>query len=225
MNGYLKFDSGLKKFAIATMMAVALTACGSGGDETASTTAGSSDDFLVEGDHILGDASAPVTVVEYASVTCGACGNWHNNVYPDFKAKYIDSGKVRFVFREFEINDSMDYAGFTIANCAGEEKFFRNINAQFKRQSAILNAPNIRKAYEELAKSSGISVQQYEECSQDPEWRAKYEAIQKKGKDLGVDSTPTFFINGIRYPGKKMFKIEDFDGVIGPLLSEAEAAE
>jgi len=87
----------------------------------------------VAGDHAIGNPDAKVTVVEYASVTCGHCANWHTSVYPEFKAQYVDTGKVRYVFREFPTPPQrLAHTGFLIANCADENKFFDNISMKRK---------------------------------------------------------------------------------------------
>ena len=90
-----------------SLSALALIACG-GGSKTTASNAGAaqaggvdSSQYLIDNDHVTGSPDAQVTLVEYASVACGACGNWHNSVYPEFKKKYVDTGKVRYVFREY----------------------------------------------------------------------------------------------------------------------------
>jgi len=223
MKLFSKTDSHARNWAISLVAATALAACGGGETNTPSTPGGSSSgpapvsNYEVAGDHAVGNPDAPITVVEYASVVCGACANWHNSVYPEFKEKYVDSGQVRYIFREFPTApERLAFAGFTIANCAGEDKFLSNISIQFKRQQALLGAPDRRAAYENLAKASGISVEKYEACLADPEWKARYDAIVQGGIDAGVTGTPSFFINGTKY---KAFTVEDFDEILSPLLT------
>lgn len=226
-------DSQIRIFTAGLITAGFLTACGpsdttsSSSNSTTSaqnvseTVSGSEYEFV--GDHAVGNPDAPVTVVEYASVVCGACANWHNSVYPELSKKYIESGKVRFIFREFPTNpERLAFAGFTIANCAGEEKFLQNISVQFKRQSALLRAQDKRAAYENLAKASGLSVEKYETCLNDPDWKAKYDNKIQSAIDAGVTSTPSFFINGTK---TKVFTLEQFDEILGPMLGEAPAEE
>lgn len=219
-----KTDSHIRMFATSLIALGLLTACGSktetpSNGNAASGSSGSSSSYEVAGDHAVGNPDAEVTIVEYASVVCGACANWHNSVYPDLKKKYVESGKVRFIFREFPTPpERLAFAGFTIANCAGEDNFLKNIQVQFKRQRALLSAQDKRAAYENLAKASGLSVAEYEACLNDPEWKAKYDAIVQGGSDMGVTSTPTFFVNGTK---AKAFTLEQFDELLAPMLGEA----
>ena len=224
MKDVLRIDSALKTAAI-SIAAMALVACGGkdGGTNSGPTkapAAGAVATYEFEGDHAIGAKDAPVVVVEYASVVCPACANWHNSVYPDFKKKYVETGKVRFIFREFPTSpERLAFAGFTIANCADESKFLKNISIQFKRQDALVRAPDPGKAYEELAKASGLSVKEYEACLIDQEWKKEYDDKVKAARERGVRSTPSFFINGTE---QKVFKMEDFDKALAPLLGETE---
>lgn len=228
MLNFQKTDSRIRHFAVATMAAVALAACG--GADTNTPSDGQSS-YEVAGDHAIGNPDAKVTVVEYASVVCGACANFHNTVYDDLKSKYIDTGKIRFIFREFPTSpENLARAGFLIANCADDDKFFENIGLQFKRQRAILSSSDIRREYVNIAKAAGLSEADFETCMQNTDEIEKYEAVVKAGIDAGVSSTPSFFVNGQnirRTPsGKQLFTIESFDEVLGPLLGEdAPAAE
>ena len=213
------FDSYSKSVAIVSMAAILLlSGCG---DDTAKATNSPSgmSEHEVVGDHAIGNPDADVTVVEYASVVCPACANWHTSVYPDLKKKYIDSGKIRFIFREFPTQpENLARAGFLIANCADETKFMENISLQFQRQPVILRSDNIREEYINIAKAAGLSEDDFEACIANEEENAKYEAVVQGGIDAGVTSTPSFFINGEK---RKAFKMEDFDEIILPLLGES----
>ncbi len=228
MTSVLKIDSSFLRHSLLALSAVALAACGSPGGDSGGSGAMAPGEavskYEFDNDHAMGAKDASVVVVEYASVVCPACANWHNNVFPDFKKKYIETGKVRFIFREFPTSpEILAQTGFAIANCVDESKFFSNISAQFKRQEAILRAPDKGKAYEDLAKASGLSLKKYEECRNDQEWLAEYKAKVKAAREKGVRSTPSFFINDKLHKnssGKGLFVIEDFDAVLGPLLGE-----
>lgn len=226
MKSFTKFDSFTRRLVLASTAALMLSACGgSDSNESSEPLAPGQavEKYELANDHAIGSKDAPVVIVEYASVVCGACANWHNSVYPEFKEKFVETGKVRFIFREFPTPPRrLADAGFAIANCVDDSKFMGNIAAQYKRQSALLAAQDIGKAYENFAKASGLSVSQYEACVKDEDWRAEYEQKIKDAKNAGVNSTPTFFINGRKQT--KVFTIEDFDRVITPLLA-TEAAE
>lgn len=232
MTNYIQTDSlkrplaGTAKFlraaVLGTVCAFALAACGNNG--TAATPVGGSADrssFEFEDDHAVGNPNAEATIIEYASVVCGACANWHSTVYPDFKKKYIDSGLVRFVFREFPTSpENLAQAGFLIANCSGDDKFFENISLQFKRQPQIFAAAGkgtVKDEYIAIAKAGGLSEEGFEQCLQNPEELARYEKVVQMGIDAGVTGTPSFFLNGVK---TKMFTLEDFDLALRPILGE-----
>lgn len=218
----VKAASWLRAAVLGTACAFALSACGDKG--TASTVVGGSADrstYEFEDDHAIGNPNAKATIIEHASVVCGACANWHTAVYPDFKKKYIDSGLVRFVFREFPTSpENLAQAGFLIANCSGEDKFFENISLQFKRQQQIFAAAGkgtVKDEYVAIAKAGGLSEEEFEQCLQDPEEKARYEKVVQMGIDAGVTGTPSFFVNGEK---TKMFLLEDFDAALRPILGE-----
>ena len=230
MTYFFKTDSffaPLRRALIGSACALALAGCGG---EAKAPTAGEGSEaartsYELADDHAIGNPAAKATIVEHASVVCGACANWHEAVYPDFKKKYIDSGLVRFVFREFPTPpENLAQAGFLIANCAGEEKFFENISLQFKRQKQIFAAAGtgtVKDEYIAIAKAGGLSEAEFEACLQDPDEIARYESIVQNGIDNGVTSTPTFFVNGTK---TKMFVLEDFDAALRPILGDEATA-
>ena len=223
MTDSFKIDS-LRRAVIASVATLALTAC-SGGKTNSSTktpeASGSSSEYLVANDHVTGSDDASVTLVEYASVACGACAGWHNQIYPEFKKKYVDTGKVKYVFREY-VTGVPEYAdaGFMIALCAADENYFKNITFQFKRFSHIQKMGQqgkARDAYIGIAKSAGLSEDEFVTCMQNQELRDQYKAKMQTGVDLGVTSTPAFFINGEKH---KVYTLETIEDVILPLLGE-----
>jgi len=213
---------------VAATATFALAAC-SGGDTTssASSPAGGGA-YEVETDHGIGSVDAPVTIVEYASVVCPACANWNNTVYPDLKEKYVDTGKVRYVFRPFPTNPiQLADAGHMIALCSGDDKFLTSIKYQFERQQQIMNLARdgkAREAYLNIAKLSGLSEDEFEACLVNEELQAEYEAVVQSGVDLGVTGTPGFIVNGEytrKTPsGKAFYTLESIEEVILPLLGE-----
>ncbi|MDG1127308.1 MAG: thioredoxin domain-containing protein [Hellea sp.] len=182
--------------------------------------------YLIKNDHITGSKDAPITIVEYASVACGACANWHNQIYPELKSKYVDTGKVRYVFREF-ITGVPEYAdaGFMIALCAPDENYFKNIALQFKRQQQIFKMGSegkAREAYIGIAKSAGLSEDKFVECMQNQELRSEYREKMQSGKDMGINATPTFIINGKQ---EKVFTLDSIEEVILPLINATNIEE
>lgn len=175
-------------------------------------------------DHAIGRVDAPLVVVEYASVTCPGCAYWHQTVYPDFKARYIDTGKVRFVFREFLTgNPQLAEAGFKIALCADSDNYFKNIKLQFDRLqqiSQMAQAGNARTAYINLAKASGLSEEEFATCMANEAHRDLINSKMEQGFDEGVTGTPAFFING---KPAKIGSVEAMDEVLMGLLGETPA--
>ena len=162
----------------------------------------------------IGSADAKVTVVEYASMTCGHCGAFHASTYPALKEKYVDTGKVRFVFREFPF-DPLAEAGFMLARC-NEAQYFPMLSALFLSQSNWVQAPKPSEALFQISKQAGYTQESFNACLQNTELLEKIRAVRAAGEKLGVESTPTFFVNGEKYPGNK--SIEAFSAIIDPLL-------
>ncbi|HXQ17973.1 MAG TPA: DsbA family protein [Caulobacteraceae bacterium] len=153
------------------------------------------------GDMALGSAQAPVTVIEYGSVGCSHCADWRHDVFPTLKAKYIDTGRVRFVLREMINGDpTIATAGFMLARCAGPAKYFQVVDEVFERQPQMWGAVSKAGAVlGEIAKDAGLSEDAYEACIGDQKGLDALNArIAQHDKDK-VDETPTFFVNGKRY--------------------------
>ncbi len=116
------------------------------------------------GERALGEADAPVTIVEYASMSCPHCAAFHETVFPELKAKYIDTGKVRFLFREFPHNNP-GYPPAMIARCAPESRFFEVVDAYFERQEEWLSSADIMQAIRGIAKEHGFTDQSFDACT------------------------------------------------------------
>jgi protein-disulfide isomerase len=169
-------------------------------------------------DMALGPKDAAITITEYASMTCPHCAAFTENVFPKIKAEYIDSGKVRFVFREFPL-DIKAAAGSMLARCIGKDdsgKYFAVIDMLFKQQNdwALKNTTDTLKR---IGKQAGMSEASVETCLKDQALLDKIAADQKFANEvLKVNSTPTFFINGEMVKGDISF--EEFDKKIKALL-------
>jgi len=162
----------------------------------------------------LGDEKAPVTIVEYASMTCPHCAAFHAQTYPELKKKYIETGKVRFIMREFPL-DPLAAAGFMLARCAGPDRYFPMIEVLFAKQRdwAVRSplAPLLA-----ISKQAGMSEQAFNDCLKDQKLLDSIEEIRKRGSEYGVQSTPTFFINGKLFRGNAT--LADFEKEIEPYL-------
>ena len=169
-------------------------------------------------DMALGPADAKVTITEYASMTCPHCAAFNEQVFPKIKAEYIDTGKVRYVFREFPL-DIKAAAGSMLSRCIANgdpNKYFAVTDLLFKTQSDWV-MKNTTEALTRIGKQAGLSQQQVDDCLKDQALLDKIAADQKYASDvLKVDSTPTFFINGDRIKGETSF--EEFQKKIDPLL-------
>jgi len=151
-----------------------------------------------EGDMALGAPDgAKVTVVEYASVTCSHCAAWQQEVWPEFKAKYVDTNKVRYVFREFPTPPiPVATAGFLMARCAGEDKYFDVIHEIMASQAEIFGGTPPRTVLLRIAQGAGLTEQQFQTCVTDEKAIDALEARIRAGVAAGVSSTPNFVVNG-----------------------------
>ena len=169
-------------------------------------------------DMALGPANAQVTITEYASMTCPHCAAFNEKVFPKIKSEYIDSGKVRYVFREFPL-DIKAAAGSMLARCIAKDdagKYFAVVDMLFKQQNDWVTK-NTTETLTRIGKQAGLSQQAVEDCLKDQALLDKIAADQKYASDvLKVDSTPTFFINGEKIKGETSF--EEFDKKIKSLL-------
>ncbi len=151
-----------------------------------------------EGDMALGaPEGAKVTVVEYASVTCHVCALWQQQVWPEFKSRYVDTNKVRYVFREFPTPPAdIAAAGFLIARCAGEDKYFDVIHEIMASQREWQAGVPPRTTLVRVATGAGLSEQQFQTCVSDADAIKAMDARIKAGTAAGVTGTPTFMVNG-----------------------------
>ena len=151
-------------------------------------------------DIIEGDPNAPVTIVEYASMTCGHCAAFHEETYPTIKANYVDTGKARFILREFPF-DARAAAAFMLGRCAPEAKRAELIDVLFEKQTEWARAENGREALFDIVRHAGFDQNGFETCLSDQALLDNVMATFKNGQELGVEATPTFFVNGKRYAG------------------------
>ena len=146
----------------------------------------------------MGKADAPVTIEEYASTTCSHCGRFALDVFPAFKAKYVDTGKVKWVYHEFLTPpEAVAAAGVLVARCAGKDKYFSVIDALFHSQEEMYRSGDARGTLLKVAQSAGMTEAQFNACVQDEKSaQALNDRVQKAQKDRNITSTPTFFVNG-----------------------------
>ncbi|MFO1071589.1 MAG: DsbA family protein [Geminicoccaceae bacterium] len=165
----------------------------------------------------LGDPAAPVTIIEYSSLTCPHCAAFQKETLPGLKTRYIDTGKVHFVMRDFPL-DQIALRAAVIAHCAGPERYPAFVDVFFQQQASWIRAADPVQALKQLARLGGLGTEQADACladkaMEDAVLKSRLEAQQK----FDVKSTPTFIVNGKSYSGEK--SVEDFAAIIDPLLS------
>jgi len=166
-------------------------------------------------DKQLGKDDAKVTIVEYASMTCPHCAHFAETTFPDLKTKYIDTGKARYILREFPFDPSAE-AGFMLARCA-KDNYFPMVDVLFRQQANWVGVSNTKDALLQISKLAGFTQESFEACLTDQKLLDDVRSVQKRGADeFKVDSTPTFFINGKTYKGA--MSIEEMSAIIDPLL-------
>ena len=149
---------------------------------------------------VMGKEDAPVTIVEYASMTCPHCARFHEQTLPDIKQKYIDTGKARLILREFPFDPRAE-AAFMLARCSNDN-YFSMVDVLFRQQSNWAAVENAKDALLQIAKLAGFSQESFEACLTDQKLLDDVRAVRQRGeKEFGVDATPTFFINGKKYSG------------------------
>ena len=186
-----------RQFIAAAGAAGLLAACGQKSNANAVAT----------GDIALGSATAPVTMIEYASTMCPHCSEFHETIFPGLKQKYIDTGKLRFVFREFATEPrEFAYAGFMIARCVGDtpQKYYDMLGVMFEQQRPIFEAARANQGREkllEIARTAGMSEEAFNACVADPAGIERIRAVEQAGMDqFKLDSTPTVIIDGEKIP-------------------------
>jgi protein-disulfide isomerase len=171
-------------------------------------------------DMIMGDAKAPVTIIEYASMTCPHCAHFQETTFPELKKRYIDTGKVRYIFREFPL-DNLAAAAFMLARCAGEldsSKYYAMIDTMFAQQRTWAVEKPIPPLMT-IAKQAGFTEKSFDACLANQKLLSGIEGVRQRAiKTFQVDSTPTFFINGMRKVGA--LTIDEMTKVIDPMLAE-----
>ncbi|AYG94036.1 DsbA family protein [Brevundimonas naejangsanensis] len=167
-------------------------------------------------DRIMGRADAPVTVIEYASFTCSHCAHWTNDVLPQFKARYIDTGKVRLVFRDMPTAPAQVAATAAgIARCAAPDKFFDVAHALMRGQADAFEKGDARVWFTDAIAASGRNQAQIETCLADPAVSQALQAEVEGAVAAGVTGTPSFFVNGKRMADPSL---ETLSAAIDPLI-------
>ncbi|MBI1238933.1 MAG: thioredoxin domain-containing protein [Alphaproteobacteria bacterium] len=176
---------------------------------------------LRDDDMILGKDDAPITMIEYASMTCGHCSRFHQTVFPSIKKNYIEAGLVKFVFREYPLDD-VAMAGSVVARCLPRDQYFRFVGLLFENQSTWAFVPDPRTGLIEISRRAGLSREQVETCLKNRVEIDRINAIVADAQSLyRVSATPTFVINGQIVSGEHSFS--EFEELFKSMLPEADA--
>lgn len=167
-------------------------------------------------DRIVGQPTARVTLVEYASLTCPHCATFHNDVLPTLKTRYVDTGQMRVIFRNFLLN-VLDAGAAMMARCAPEDRFFPLTETLFQQQRTWVGANDPVAALFAIARQAGFSQESFERCLRDQALLDRLNvARDRAARRFGVQSTPTLIINGQVYAGA--LRVEQVEAVLAPLL-------
>jgi protein-disulfide isomerase len=167
-------------------------------------------------DMVLGKPEAPVTIVEYASMTCPHCAHFATTTLPAIKEKYIDTGKAKLILREFPF-DPRAAAAFMLARCAPEERYYPLVEVLFKQQEQWAGAANAEEPLLQISKLAGFTQESFKACLTNQKLLDDVNAVRERGaNEFGVNATPTFFINGARYSGA--LSVDEMSAIIDGLL-------
>ncbi len=166
------------------------------------------------GDHVLGDPKAPITLIEYASFTCPHCAHFHTQVLPEIKKKWIDTGKVKLIYRDFPL-DQVAAKAAQIAECAANDRYFGVIDLIFRGQATWATASDPIAELSKPLRIAGMGENEIKACLANEAKANEVVADFRGGETLGVNSTPAIFVDGQLYRGAR--SVEELDAAIGKL--------
>ena len=175
--------------------------------------AGGWDPGITDFDKVMGDADAPVTIVEYASFTCPHCANFHTETMPALKERFIDTGQVRFVFRDFPLDEPALRAGM-MARCVPDAQYFNVIDVVFSTLNQWSSGPDWLQSLSQIGRMAGLSQEAFDACMADEQLEADILNLRLEGQNqYRVQATPSFVVNGKTLSGGRT--IEEFAEIIG----------
>ncbi|MGO8916775.1 MAG: DsbA family protein [Stellaceae bacterium] len=157
---------------------------------------------VTDQDHVLGKPDAPVTIIEYGSLTCPHCAEFDRVTLPDIKKNWIDTGKARLIFRVFPLNE-LDVHAAMLARCVPPDRYFAFIDTIYQSQAKWMQASDPQQALASIARLAGVGEDKVRTCMADKALQDAVVATAYQAQQAGVDSTPTFFINGVKPPSDK----------------------
>ena len=175
--------------------------------------AGGWDPGITDFDKVLGTADAPVTIVEYASLTCPHCASFHTGTMPALQERFIDTGQVRFIFRDFPLDEPALRAGM-MARCVPDAQYFNVVDVVFSTLDQWSSGPDWMQSLSRIGRMAGLSQQAFDACMTDDQLEAKILTLRMEGQQqYNVQATPSFVINGKTLSGGR--SIEEFAEIIG----------
>jgi protein-disulfide isomerase len=168
-------------------------------------------------EHVLGKPDAPITIIEYASLTCPHCAEFNKEVMPELKAKYIETGKAKLIYRDFPL-DQWALRASILARCAPPDRYFSFIDVLFQNQVTWATAKDPMAALEKIGKLGGVSSEKFSACMQDRSLDDAVMAQAKRGQDDGVQGTPTIQVNGKKIDNPQSFA--EIDKILKPLAPQ-----
>ena len=175
---------------------------------------------IQEDDFFIGDPNAPVTIIEYASMSCSHCANFHNNTLEDLKKEYIDTGQVKFIFRDFPFNYPA-LAGSMMMRCVSDDIRYDYMNALYKLQNNWVFRDNAKTRAElyKIMQTGGMKQDEFDTCLSNIDLENDLlEEVMNAQREFSIRSTPSFIINGDLYSGNKTTK--EFRQIIDKILSQ-----
>lgn len=170
-------------------------------------------------ENVMGSEDAPITVIEYSSMTCGHCATFHNETLPGLKEKYIKTGKVKYIVREFPL-DQLATAAFMLGRCLPKkDAYFDFIDVLYAKQREWAYVEDRVGALKNISKQAGFTDESFKACLDDKKLFAQILAVKNNGSaEFRIRSTPTFFVNGTRLEGAQ--PLEEFEKLFKPLLEK-----
>jgi protein-disulfide isomerase len=170
-------------------------------------------------DRTLGKPDAPITIIEYASLTCPHCAEFNKEIMPELKARYVETGKAKVIYRDYPL-DNWALKAAMVARCAPADKYFNFIDVLFQNQVTWATAKDPKAALERIAKLGGMSSEQFDACLANKSLEDAILAGSLKGqKDFDITGTPTIIVNGKKVDNPQSFG--DFDKILKPLAPQS----
>lgn len=214
--GYLLYAPQPEPVAPATAASAVDSGSAQPAAQTAAGSAAAADQPQIQpDDRILGDPAAPITVIEYASLTCPHCATFHTQTLPQLKSSYIDKGQVRLVFRDFPL-DRLALKASMLARCVPEDRYFAMLDVLFRSQSEWSRAADPIAALSQIGRTAGLDQATIDACLEDQAVQDDIVAgIQAAQAEFQIESTPTIIVNGQKHAGALSF--EEMDRILQDL--------